>query len=171
MVGSSLIQRCRRIPAGTEFAGTGKNPFAKKAAAASNPFARQAVAKPLDSMKSTSFFERVDNIELSGVPKGTSALLNRVHQLIGTSASSKPKPKAKPKDAGGKQATLVGMKKGMPPPRAAERESFGSTVTEGDCEETMRSEVPAGILEESQVSWSRTAVRVIADWRDRSRRR
>lgn len=40
-----------------------KNPFAKKPPA-SNPFARPgATAKPLDSVKSTSFFDRVDDIE------------------------------------------------------------------------------------------------------------
>jgi hypothetical protein len=42
--------------------GAPKNPFAKKATQA-NPFAKPAVAKPLDSIKSKSFFERVDTIE------------------------------------------------------------------------------------------------------------
>ena len=46
-----------------------KNPFAKRPAG-SNPFARPAVAQPLDTIKSTSFFERVDNIESSGPAKG-----------------------------------------------------------------------------------------------------
>lgn len=43
-----------------------KNPFAKKTAGGSNnPFSKptQATAKPLDSVKSTSFFDRVDVIE------------------------------------------------------------------------------------------------------------
>jgi len=39
-----------------------KNPFAKKDKP-SNPFAKAAQAKPLDSVKSTSFFDRVDDIE------------------------------------------------------------------------------------------------------------
>lgn len=68
-----------------------KNPFAKKAAA--NPFAK-GQGRALDGVKSTSFFERVDDIESSGRP-------------------SKRKPAVK-KDkggagGGGKQATLLGM--------------------------------------------------------------
>jgi chromosome transmission fidelity protein 4 len=55
--------------------GAAKNPFAKKAALGSNPFAKPAVAKPLNAIKSTSFFERVDNIESSGAPKGQPLLL------------------------------------------------------------------------------------------------
>ena len=49
--------------------GASKNPFTKKPPG-SNPFAKPAVAKPLDAIKSTSFFERVDNIESSGASKG-----------------------------------------------------------------------------------------------------
>ena len=49
--------------------GAGKNPFVKKPPG-SNPFAKPAVPRPLDAIKSTSFFDRVDNIESSGVPKG-----------------------------------------------------------------------------------------------------
>jgi chromosome transmission fidelity protein 4 len=41
-----------------------KNPFAKKAAAG-NPFAKPAASKPLDAIKSKSFFARVDDIESS----------------------------------------------------------------------------------------------------------
>ena len=55
-------------------AGTAKNPFAKKTVPGSNPFAKQATVRPLDALKSTSFFERVDNIELSGAPKGGSTI-------------------------------------------------------------------------------------------------
>lgn len=69
----------------------------------------------------------------------------------GCPVSAKPKAKPKPKEAGGKQATLFGMKNGMPPPPAFTRESFESTETEEDCEETMRDDVPRRILEESQV--------------------
>ena len=46
---------------------TNKNPFAKKSQPSSNPFAKPAAPKPLDAIKSTSFFEGVDNIESSGV--------------------------------------------------------------------------------------------------------
>lgn len=52
---------------------------------------------------------------------------------------------------GGKQTTLSGLKKGMAPPRPVHQDSTGSTETEGDYEETMRDEVPAGILKESLV--------------------
>lgn len=136
--------------------GAAKNPFAKKAAAAPNPFAKQAVAKPLDSIKSTSFFERVDNIELSGAPKGSFGMYSMLveDKLMSTimTASVKPKAKPKPKDVGGKQGTLLGMKKVMPPPRAIERDSYASTETEGDYDETLGDETPSGILGESHVS-------------------
>jgi len=111
------------------------------------------VAKPLDAMKSTSFFERVDNIELSGAPKG--ALPSGITSIVAEcdSASTKPKAKSsKPKEANGKQATLFGMKKGMPPPRAITRESFESTETEEGSDDTLRDDIPPGVLEESQVN-------------------
>ncbi|ORY30355.1 hypothetical protein BCR39DRAFT_529347 [Naematelia encephala] len=108
-----------------------KNPFAKKIQG-SNPFAKAAVAKPLDAIKSTSFFERVDDIELSGVPK-----------------SAKPritKKTAVEKPGQGKQTTLLGMKKMAAPPRAE------SGTEASDMEETQRDDdVPSGVLEESQV--------------------
>ena len=70
-----------------------KNPFAKKSAP-SNPFAKPAVAKPLDSVKSQSFFERVDDIE-TGKPKTKAKMAKGLNGHA----------------ANGKQTTLVGVKK------------------------------------------------------------
>ncbi|OCF45863.1 chromosome transmission fidelity protein 4 [Kwoniella heveanensis CBS 569] len=132
-----------------------KNPFAKKAAG-SNPFSKptgSANHTPLDSVKSTSFFDRVDNIQASGAPK----------------ASTKPKPslaKGKGKEtviANGKQTTLFGAgvtKKPAPAPlQRGTMDSFASTETEGEggqteFEETLREQEdsePVGILEDSNV--------------------
>ena len=72
--------------------------------------------------------------------------------LIGPLASAKAKRKPKAKTAGGKQATLFGLKKGMPPPKAITGESLDSLETEEDFEETMRDDPSSGILEESMVS-------------------
>ncbi|KAK4685805.1 chromosome transmission fidelity protein 4, partial [Tremellales sp. Uapishka_1] len=118
-----------------------KNPFAKKPPP-SNPFAKAAVAKPLDSVKSTSFFERVDNIE----------------QDTRTKASAKPKPS---KGKGGKQTTLFGLpgadkekSRMMPPkpPQPFHMDSSVSTETDGsEFEETQTQTDDRSILEETQV--------------------
>ena len=124
-----------------------KNPFAKKAS--SNPFTKPASAKPLDAVKSTSFFDRVDELETGGGAKGAKR-------------AKRDKAEKGEKGAGPKQSTLFGMKKGnvtRPPPAPiqAEPESLASTVTEtGDDEEdaeeeTQGSYAPAGVLEESMV--------------------
>ena len=82
-------------------------------------------------------------------------------------------PKAKPKDVlsvptGGKQTTLFGLKKGMAPriPSPIPRDSFASTETDGEMEETLGDETyqdeslsfgdetRSGVLEESLVSGS-----------------
>jgi hypothetical protein len=67
------------------------------------------------------------------------------------------KPEKQQNQSGGKQATLFGMKKGMPPPKAVTRDSMVSTETERDeeeetLEETQTDDRPARILQESQVS-------------------
>ncbi|WVR04655.1 hypothetical protein IAU60_001666 [Kwoniella sp. DSM 27419] len=127
-----------------------KNPFAKKAAAG-NPFAKPASGhKPLDSVKSTSFFDRVDDIQASGAPR----------------ASAKSKPtlnKGKGKEApNGKQTTLFGAgvtKRPAPVPvpfGKGAADSYASTETEGDeFEETQVGDDEesdrAGILVESTV--------------------
>nr|XP_031860604.1 uncharacterized protein CI109_003935 [Kwoniella shandongensis]KAA5527676.1 hypothetical protein CI109_003935 [Kwoniella shandongensis] len=122
-----------------------KNPFAKKQAG-SNPFAKPSGGgKALDAIKSTSFFERVDNIESSGAPK-----------------SAKPKTggvgKVKGKEATGKQTTLFGAgvtKRPAPAPKQS-GESFSTEVDDEDTqevEETMRDDSPpaTGVLEESNI--------------------
>ena len=70
--------------------------------------------------------------------------------MAAASARSKAKPKRK--DVEGKQATLLGMNKAMPPPRTVEPESAGPMETDGVLDETLRDETPVEILEESQVS-------------------
>ncbi|WVQ98084.1 hypothetical protein IAU59_005206 [Kwoniella sp. CBS 9459] len=128
-----------------------KNPFARKAAAGSNPFSKPAGNHtPLDSVKSTSFFDRVDDIQASGASK----------------ASVRPKPslaKGKGKEiANGKQSTLFGSgvtKKPAPVPlQQGTMDSFASTETEGEGEggetefdETLQESEPVGILEESNI--------------------
>ncbi|WWC59498.1 uncharacterized protein I303_102054 [Kwoniella dejecticola CBS 10117] len=129
-----------------------KNPFAKKAMG-SNPFAKPASgSKPLDQVKSTSFFDRVDDINMSGAPK----------------TSGKPKAmskgsKGKESHGLGKQTTLFGAgmtKQPQRPPAAplpqTTADSFVSTETEGDYEETQLEDEETvdsrpGILEESNV--------------------
>jgi len=110
-----------------------KNPFAKKAAV-SNPFAKPAATRALDSIKSTSFFDRVDNIEASGVSK----------------AAARSKPKKTESKASGKQTTLLGMQKMAPPkPVLSHHDSLASTETESEFDET--GDGLAGVLQESQV--------------------
>ncbi|WRT64744.1 uncharacterized protein IL334_001678 [Kwoniella shivajii] len=119
-----------------------KNPFAKKAVG-SNPFAKPSggTGKQLENIKSTSFFERVDDINSSGISK--------------SSTKSKPIPKTKGKEANGKQTTLFGAGVTKRPAPKTTADSFVSTETEGDEEETQRDEEEdertTGILEESNV--------------------
>ncbi|KAK8847432.1 hypothetical protein IAR55_005290 [Kwoniella newhampshirensis] len=127
-----------------------KNPFAKKQAG-SNPFAKPSGgSKPLDAIKSTSFFERVDNIELSGAPKASAKTKN----------GATSKGKSKDANGAGKQTTLFGAgvtKKSLPVPVPKQSgESFTTEMNEEeteDVEETMRDDSPptTGILEESNV--------------------
>lgn len=110
------------------------------------------MAKPLDAVKSTSFFDRVDNIEMSGAPKGGfsftffGCFVGRVLMIVekGTRPRKKKEPEAK--EGKGKQTTLLGMKKTMPPPRP---QMSGDTEMD---EETQGDEVPFGVLEDSLVS-------------------
>nr|XP_019008454.1 chromosome transmission fidelity protein 4 [Kwoniella pini CBS 10737]OCF47235.1 chromosome transmission fidelity protein 4 [Kwoniella pini CBS 10737] len=127
-----------------------KNPFAKKAMG-SNPFAKSSGgSKPLDQVKSTSFFDRVDDINLSGAPKVSAKPRNPV------------KVKGKDTNGLGKQTTLfgAGVTKQRPPPAPLPKsttDSFVSTETEGDYEVTQLEEDEEtvesrpGILEESNV--------------------
>ncbi|KAL1411681.1 DNA polymerase alpha accessory factor Mcl1 [Vanrija albida] len=138
---TSPFKKRRRSPEFDTFAAPAKpegpkNPFAKKPPG-SNPFAKPAVAKPLDSVKSTSFFERVDTIE--GAKGG------------------KPKAKAVPlpTKASGKQTTLFGF----PPssnsqrrPAIKQRESIlTETETETETEDERVRGHGSGPLEETQV--------------------
>ncbi|BEJ14934.1 hypothetical protein CspHIS471_0407010 [Cutaneotrichosporon sp. HIS471] len=97
-----------------------KNPFAKRAG---NPFAKAAVARPLDSIKSTSFFDRVDDIEAKGpipVKKGK---------------------KARKEEKGPKQTTLFGMR------RPVAKDSYAS-ITE-DEEEVERDPLEETVVQDS----------------------
>ncbi|ORX33917.1 hypothetical protein BD324DRAFT_584077 [Kockovaella imperatae] len=118
-----------------------KNPFAKKSAPGSNPFAKPAVARPLDAIKSTSFFERVDNIESSGVAKSKQSSCHRVKDVKAVAAGS-----------GGKQTTLLGMKKptsGATRPPLQAQDSLATEIGEEDSYED--NVVAVGVLEESNV--------------------
>ncbi|EIW71228.1 hypothetical protein TREMEDRAFT_28047 [Tremella mesenterica DSM 1558] len=111
-----------------------KNPFAKKTHG--NPFAKAATARPLDAIKSTSFFDRVDDIEASGMTKAK---------------PKKAKENVKPHGQG-KQTTLfnTGMEK-----RPALPHKTSSTESESLMSDTPRLPLPttltAGVLEESQL--------------------
>lgn len=76
-----------------------KNPFAKKPPA-SNPFAKPgAGAKPLDSVKSTSFFDRVDDIE-AHKPKSRKLAMTAKDKSKQTSLSfAKSKPPLRAQDS------------------------------------------------------------------------
>ncbi|WWD07638.1 hypothetical protein V865_005739 [Kwoniella europaea PYCC6329] len=127
-----------------------KNPFAKKPAG-SNPFARPATgSKPLDQVKSTSFFDRVDDINSSGVSKASAKTKNPL------------KGKSREIPGTGKQTTLFGAgvtkRPAIVPNSMTTADSFVSTETEDDYEETQREdedeavvESRPGILEESNV--------------------
>ncbi|WWC86877.1 uncharacterized protein L201_001756 [Kwoniella dendrophila CBS 6074] len=131
-----------------------KNPFAKKALG-SNPFAKPSPGtKPLDQVKSTSFFDRVDDINSSGVSKAPTK----------SKMSSKGAVKGKEANGTGKQTTLFGAGVTQRPAPAplpkSTADSFVSTETEGDYEETQQDdedeeeetvEHRGGILEESNV--------------------
>jgi chromosome transmission fidelity protein 4 len=113
-----------------------KNPFAKKPPA-SNPFAKPALptgTKALEASKSTSFFERVDNIESSGVGAGVKTTRH---------------PKRK-ESGGGKQQTLFPMKSKS---KDAEKEEVEVEVDETMIEtptEEMDVEVESEELQEAQ---------------------
>lgn len=113
-----------------------KNPFAKKAAG--NPFAKPAVAKPLDAIKSTSFFDRVDTIESSGAAAG--------------GAAKKPKhkktaPAPAPTDKAGGQQTLFSYNK----PSLGPKGSIAMTETDPEeVPETMPQEDESEELQEAQ---------------------
>lgn len=140
--------------------GPAKNPFSKKANG--NPFAKPAVAVPLISIKSTSFFDRVDSIETNGPPKGE---LADAHLTIGTDICVAKKAGTKAKDGkaaaaaatNGKQTTLLGMKKAKTVPNSEDIENQGvgvaesATETQTDDAETQLSEPATHILEESMV--------------------
>ncbi|KLT43277.1 WD40 repeat-like protein [Cutaneotrichosporon oleaginosum] len=85
------------------------NPFAKRAGG--NPFAKAAVARPLDSIKSTSFFDRVDDIEAKGPQPPKRSKMGK-----GT----------KPEERGPKQTTLFGMRK----PAQVAKDSYATEATE-----------------------------------------
>jgi len=104
-----------------------KNPFAKKSGG--NPFAKPAIAKPLDAIKSTSFFDRVDTIESSGPP------------VV---------PRSKPKT---KKTTGEGLGQGkqqklFAPPRPALAPQESLAMTETDPDESM--DVEEEQVEESE---------------------
>jgi chromosome transmission fidelity protein 4 len=110
-----------------------KNPFAKKIQA-SNPFAKPQPpsgtgTKALEAIKSTSFFERVDTIESSG---------------IGAGVKTKTHPKRK-ESGGGKQQTLFPVK--VPKESPAE-----SVVTETETPTETEMEMDDGMdVEESEM--------------------
>lgn len=90
-----------------------KNPFAKKDKPAGNPFAK--AGRALDSVKSTSFFERVDNIESSGRPA--------------------KRPLKKKEKGAPRQATLFGMgAKRMPSAKDVTEPLVVGTTTEAGFE-------------------------------------
>ncbi|WVQ83266.1 hypothetical protein IAT38_005405 [Cryptococcus sp. DSM 104549] len=119
-----------------------KNPFAKKAQG-SNPFAKSSGSKPLDAVKSTSFFDKVDTIE-AAPPKPAK-----------TKAKSKAKENAT--GPGSKQTTLFGA--GMTKKPAAKQPVVESpqdeeeTQQDEEMEETLGEEdsLITGVLEESNV--------------------
>lgn len=120
-----------------------KNPFAKKAGG--NPFAKPAVAKPLDAIKSTSFFDRVDDIESTGPTPGSKPRAKGV----------KKEKVAETASGGGKQQTLFSLK--AAPSKLGPTESIAMTETDPEETQTMEDESEEmqeaqGVLEDSLVN-------------------
>lgn len=106
------------------------------------------MAKPLDAIKSTSFFDRVDTIESSGVGAGaTGPKASAKSSKQGGGRLSNKEGKSGT-EGGGKQQTLFSLKSAPPPPTTTSAEmgsapampSLGHTasiaMTETDPEET-----------------------------------
>lgn len=147
MIPHSPPKRKRQDESEFEFAKPAppNNPFAKRAA---NPFAKAAVARPLDSIKSTSFFDRVEDIEANE----TVGLGNNNNRK---GEKREKRDKKGGKEVGGlgpKQTTLFG---GMSKrPQVVAKDSFlSSTTTEGgdDGDEYMQVEDRREVLEETVV--------------------
>nr|ODN89447.1 chromosome transmission fidelity protein 4 [Cryptococcus depauperatus CBS 7841] len=106
-----------------------KNPFAKKSDTfGSNPFTKNGISKPLDAVKSKSFFNRVDDLEANGAPKPKKTKIN--------------KEKAESL-SGGRQQTLFGVG-GMS--KAAK-----SSLSDAVPEQSQPDYVPETLIEEPSV--------------------
>lgn len=116
-----------------EFAKPAKNPFTKRGGG--NPFAKAAVARPLDSIKSTSFFDRVDDIEAKG-PQKKGKLGKGVNRA---------------EDKGPKQTTLFSVRR----PAPVAQDSFAS-ITEGEEEPEPRDPLEETMVQDSVEGFEET---------------
>ncbi|OWZ76111.1 chromosome transmission fidelity protein 4 [Cryptococcus neoformans Tu401-1] len=120
-------------------ASAAKNPFAsrKSNVPASNPFAKGSNGgKPLDAIKSTSFFDRVDDLESNGAPKPKKTKAKKEKITEGATSG-----------AGGKQTTLFGA--GITK-KTSSNKSLNETTIEWESDRDTETLVPETLMEEMQ---------------------